>query len=308
MEEKNEMRKLADFREEPVQVITLDDLSKTHLENYPDGTPVGGIYHYALIQEILDILEENRLTYEVNDIFCANNKYRRSPGVTVLPAVEKEFGVGSLQSHILRRVFCNITLKEMKIDEKSGYNIAISYTQNGILVGFGPMVYACMNQTICCAESMLSNYTVRGMDRLTTEARKTDYLLLKMREKIQGISQQFDNDRLLVEKLKGSMLTLPDVQQFMGSLMMQHARSTTNDSLIYTHDFPPLNVAQLTCFAGKMINIEYNLRQHGENEISAWDVINAANHVYKPMLMPFENIVPQSLALSESMMYFLDNK
>lgn len=39
--EQKQTQVFQDFSKQPVQVITLDDLRRTHLENYPDGTPVG---------------------------------------------------------------------------------------------------------------------------------------------------------------------------------------------------------------------------------------------------------------------------
>ena len=38
-------RKL-DFTKGKVEVLTLDELKQTHRENYPDGNPVGDIYHF----------------------------------------------------------------------------------------------------------------------------------------------------------------------------------------------------------------------------------------------------------------------
>ena len=41
------------FAEAPVQVLTLEELEKSYHENLPTGDPVGGIYHFALIQKVL---------------------------------------------------------------------------------------------------------------------------------------------------------------------------------------------------------------------------------------------------------------
>ena len=47
------MNKQLNFAEKPVQVLTLDELEKSYHENLPTGDPVGGIYHFALIQQVL---------------------------------------------------------------------------------------------------------------------------------------------------------------------------------------------------------------------------------------------------------------
>ena len=44
-----EQRQL-NFAEKPVQVLTLGELERSYHENLPTGDPVGGIYHFALIQ------------------------------------------------------------------------------------------------------------------------------------------------------------------------------------------------------------------------------------------------------------------
>jgi hypothetical protein len=63
-------------------------------------------------------------------------------------------------------VFANIGLFD---DQR--YNLAVSYTQQGIMVGFGPFVYACHNQTICRADHLVCNYGVRGMRKLEPKDR-----------------------------------------------------------------------------------------------------------------------------------------
>ena len=47
------------FAEKPVQVLTLEELERSYHENLPTGDPVGGIYHFALIQKALEIFEKH---------------------------------------------------------------------------------------------------------------------------------------------------------------------------------------------------------------------------------------------------------
>ena len=72
-----------DFQKNKVEVMTLDELSQTYRENYPNGLPVGGMYHFALIQQILEAFERYNLKYEVKEVFAANNNDRYRPGVTI---------------------------------------------------------------------------------------------------------------------------------------------------------------------------------------------------------------------------------
>ena len=48
------MERALDFSRNKTQELSLADLAKTYIENYPNGEPVGGIYHYVLINEMLE--------------------------------------------------------------------------------------------------------------------------------------------------------------------------------------------------------------------------------------------------------------
>ena len=51
-------QKQLNFAEQAVQVLTLGELERSYHENLPTGDPVGGIYHFALIQQVLAIFEK----------------------------------------------------------------------------------------------------------------------------------------------------------------------------------------------------------------------------------------------------------
>lgn len=293
MDEIQNVKVFEDFVQNPVQVITLDQLAMTHKENYPDGTPVGGIYHYQLIQLLLEGLERRGIAYEMKDVFVAQNRFKRSPGISVLPEVAAREGDGSCASHIVRRVFANITLSSMKFNDEVGYNMALSYTQSGILLGFGPHVFACKNQTICRAESMVSNYTVRGYKRLTTEARNIHYFLKCVDEKLDAIHSSADEDFAMYNKLKSSTVTPEELTEIIGLLEIDHARATTSNPMYFENHIAPLNSAMISNFVMKALH-----EGAFEKENTAWDVVNIANRGMKPDMIPFENIVPQSLALT----------
>lgn len=64
-----------------VYSLTLDQLKETHKENYANGLPVMGIYHFAFIERLLELLQAAGISYEVNEIFAADNRDRYRPGV-----------------------------------------------------------------------------------------------------------------------------------------------------------------------------------------------------------------------------------
>lgn len=53
--------RILNFAEKPVQVLTLEELERSYHENLPTGDPVGGIYHFALIREVLNMFEKHGL-------------------------------------------------------------------------------------------------------------------------------------------------------------------------------------------------------------------------------------------------------
>ena len=288
MSKENEAMLLKDFNDWSVQKIGLTQLSKTHMENYPDGTPVGGIYHYVLISNILEMLEKRNIPYDVREIFAANNKFKRSPGVTILPEVESREGIGSPESHILRRVFCNINIHGQYTDEARCYNIAVSYTQLGICVGFGPYVYACHNQHICSAERIVSNYTLRGNERIPTLHRQTDTILKLIDAEISRMDKMYDTDLTQVDALKQVPFTSDDTLRFVGMLVAERCRCSSPNPLIHVNRIAPLTSAQINDFCHSQ------LRKEGMVEGSAYDIYQAGTEYLKPKDVPFENICLQS--------------
>ena len=91
--------KFFDFEKAKVQVLTLDQLERTHKENDVYGNPLRGIYHYSLLQEIIQMCNEQNYNVEVYDLFAAQNKDRNTPGVVLLPQVEAQFGERAVEAH-----------------------------------------------------------------------------------------------------------------------------------------------------------------------------------------------------------------
>ena len=90
-----------DFSEKKVQAISLDALRMTITEKYPNGNPVGGIYHYQLIDQLLSWLKDVGYEAEVTDLFAANNRDKYRPGVTFDPAAADKFGDNGITGCIM---------------------------------------------------------------------------------------------------------------------------------------------------------------------------------------------------------------
>lgn len=154
-------RQFLDFDISKVQTLTLEQLARTEKENDYNGNPLMGIYHFQLIQQIQEMCAERGYRAEIWDLFAANNKDRRAPGVSRLPQKEEKFGERAIEAHILRRVYCNIRLYDLdkgEGDEAITTNLAISYHQKGLQVGIGRNVIICHNQTMLNREQYAATY------------------------------------------------------------------------------------------------------------------------------------------------------
>ena len=57
-----------DFQNNGIEVMNLETLQRTYKENDIYGKPVQGIYHYQVLQRMMDICEKYNLDYEVISI------------------------------------------------------------------------------------------------------------------------------------------------------------------------------------------------------------------------------------------------
>lgn len=92
------------------------------------NNPLKGIYHFQLLNEVINMCNEQHFNVEVYDLFAAQNKDRAQPGVVLLPQVEAQYGDKAVEAHILRRVFANIRISDFD-DSENTTNIAIAFHQ-----------------------------------------------------------------------------------------------------------------------------------------------------------------------------------
>ena len=91
-----------DFETNKVQVLTLEQLMRTNRENRGDDRSCPhGIYHYALINQILDMAKENGYDAEVYDLFATNNRDKQTPGVSLYPELEDKYGERAVEAHTI---------------------------------------------------------------------------------------------------------------------------------------------------------------------------------------------------------------
>ena len=282
------------FAEQAVQVLTLGELERSYHENLPTGDPVGGIYHFALIQQVLAIFEKRGLTPVVQEIFAAANRDSKRPGVTLLPQLEEQYGERSIEAHLLRRVYANIEIRSDETDELVTC-LAVAYHQKGIQLGIGPMVRVCHNQTILGAQDVVSNYTCYG-----GQSRKDKLSLESVIGRAELWADEYEPYQKIrrerMSALKSAEFTRTDMLQLIGILVEKRILHDTQNEELHLSTPYPLNSSQINETSEQMIT----LMSHQQPQ-SYWDAYQQLNTVLKPGRMDIPQVLPQSLALFETM-------
>ena len=284
-----EETRMLNFAEQAVQVLTLGELERSYHENLPTGDPVGGIYHFALIQQVLAIFEKRGLTPVVQEIFAAANRDSKRPGVTLLPQLEEQYGERSIEAHLLRRVYANIEIRSDETDELVTC-LAVAYHQKGIQLGIGPMVRVCHNQTILGAQDVVSNYTCYG-----GQSRKDKLSLESVIGRAELWADEYEPYQKIrrerMSALKSAQMDRNGMLQLIGILVEKRILHDTNNEVLRSSQPYPLNSGQINETSEQLIA----LMRHDE-PISYWDAYQQLNTVLKPRRMDIPQVLPQSLA------------
>ena len=282
------------FAEAPVQVLTLDELEKSYHENLPTGDPVGGIYHFALIQKVLETFEQRGLQPVVQEIFAAANRDSKRPGVTILPQLEEQYGERSIEAHLLRRVYANIEIRSDETDDVVTC-LAVAYHQKGIQLGIGPMVKVCHNQTILGAQDVVSNYTC-----YSGQNRKDKYSLEMVLNRAEQWADEYEPYQKIraerVSDMKSAQMDRDRMLRLIGVLVEKRILHDSQNDVLRVSAPYPLNSSQINETSEQLIA----LMRHDE-PVSYWDAYQQLNTVLKPSRMDIPQVLPQSLALFETM-------
>lgn len=282
-----------DFEKQKVQVLTLDQLKRTIKENRGDDRSCPhGIYHFALIQTILDMCNEHNYDAEVYDLFATNNRDKQTPGVSLNPEMEKKYGERAVEAHTLRRVYANIRLKNFDTAELTT-NLAVSYTQRGLQVGFGRNVMVCHNQCMLGAGQFVSDYAAHS------NATKLDLngILKTIGGWLTDAEHIVIKDDETIERMKNVVLTAEQLFLTIGMLKTIRVQTNTEIKKIRrTGDVYPLSDQQLTKFTESLL-----VKQVEQGRVTAWDYYNCATDLYKPATADNALILPQNLSMMEFM-------
>lgn len=279
------------FRENKVQVIDLPTLAKTYKENDVYGNPLKGIYHYQLINSIVEAAKSEGLTTDVWDVFAAQNANKNAPGVSILPQVEAVQGENATEAHILRRVYANIRLTDNDTDELTT-NLAVAFHQDGIEVAIGEAVKVCHNQTILSAEHRAATF---GKDGHTPEE-----LLQIVGNWIKDSRRIAVQNRHRISAMKKVEISANTAYQIIGMLTAVRVAHDTSNKNIRNTDTYPLNQAQISQFTENLL-----IRSQENNEhLTLWDVYDCATELYKGDQMEIPNILPQGAAMAKFLEQF----
>ena len=316
-------KRTLNFAEQSVQVLTLEELERSYHENLPTGDPVGGIYHFALVQQVLELFEKRGLKPVVQEIFAAANRDSKRPGVTILPQLEEKFGERAIEAHLLRRVYANIEIRADETDDVVTC-LAVAYHQKGIQLGIGPMVKVCHNQTILGAQDVVSNYTC-----YSGQSRKDRYSLEMVLARAEEWAEDYEPYQKIrcerMSALKDAAFSRQDMLQLIGILVEKRILHDSANEVLHVATPYPLNSGQINETAENLLALFAHRGQSPSNPVAAlpshsgdsphelptlsyWDAYQQLNTVLKPNRMDIPQVLPQSLALFETMNEMISNK
>ena len=173
--------------------------------------------------------------------------------------------------------------------------LAVAYHQKGIQLGIGPMVKVCHNQTILGAQDVVSNYTCYGgqnrKDRLTV-----DDVLARAQQWADEYEPYQKIRRERMAALKSAEFTRQDMYHLIGRLVEKRILHDTQNDVLHLSQPYPLNSSQINETAEGMLA----LMRH-DDPITYWDAYQELNTVLKPDRMDIPQVLPQSLALFETL-------
>lgn len=280
--------KFFDFEKAKTQAITLEQLSRTHREDDVYGNPLRGIYHFDLLNKVIDECTELGYNVEVYDMFAAQNRDRQSPGVVRLPQVEAVKGQHAVEAHILRRVYANIRITDFDNDETTT-NVAVAFHQKGIQIGFGPNVMICHNQCMLSPELYMSSYSEKGKKGSGMEVAA---MLDTLKSWLVDARHIIETDRERIAKMKETRITAEQMFLLIGLMTATRVKADTSRKSIRENITYPLNQSQITLFTEDMLEA-----YHDKEFVTAWDMYNSATNLYKANRMDIPALLPQNRAM-----------
>ncbi len=276
---------LFDFNKSKVQTLSIDQLARTNKEHDVYGNPLMGIYHFELLRQLEEIAVRSNLRIEYDEIFAANGGPGANPGVVLLPDQERKYGERAVEAHVLRRVYANMVIRDFDTDELTT-QLAVSFHQDGIQVGFGNQVRICHNLTMLSASQTAYTYGKNKVDIPT--------LLHTVRSWLSNAGERIEADREQIRRMKQIGVSYQQNCMMLGALTIQRVKHDTRISAIRDNQDYPLNSSQINRLTESLEQIYYKADY---DEISLWQWYNAATELHKAGRTDIPGILPQNIAL-----------
>lgn len=280
--------KFFDFEKNKTQAITLDQLERTHRETDVYGSPIKGIFHFELINRVIEECKAIGYGVEVYDLFAAQNRDRTQPGVVKLPQVEAVVGKDAVEAHILRRVYANIRITNFDDDETTT-NLAVAFHQRGIQIGFGPNVKICHNQCMLSPSMYMSSYSEKGKKGT---GMAIPQMIDTLKSWLVDARHIIETDREKIEHMKNTRITAEQMFTIIGMMTALRVKADTTRKSIRENITYPLNQSQISVFTEDMIEAYAT-----HSEVTAWDMYNSATNLYKAQRMDIPAMLPQNRAM-----------
>ncbi len=279
------------YKDNQIQELNLEELKTTVKEEGYDGKPVMGMYHFDFIERAMEAVDKAKLKSTLDPIYSAQNRDKTRPGVTVIEKQREEFGEGSLQSFLMRRIFARIIISNLENDF-TNTAVALSYNQMGFQLAFGPNVKICKNQCIMGVDKFMSTYS--HDNKMPTPERMIEVL----GEWLGNFKEIREKELETILSLQTTIIPHHEVMELVGDMTAKRIRRENSK------EFPkeiinPLNQSQIGTFTKS-----YMLEKQKEfdKNFSAWDIYNFATQLYKPGLTDFPLLLSNNSAMSEYLM------
>lgn len=285
---------------EKTKGITLQQLAESADIVDIKGDLSNEINAYQLINQVTSICNEFGLTYEIKDLFVADNKNKAlGNGISINKQLCEAYQTENQTTNIpfkavtFNRVFANINLTDLSNSTHIA-NIVVASNQKGLQVAIGANCYACRNQTILGAKNMASTYGT------TDKIKNISDFIKRVREMIKDYS--FDRDVNILNKMKQIRIDSNTIYAMIGELTaIRCAYDSKIKSIkgLVNSDVYPLNQSQICKFTESLL-----LTFKNKGTLSLYDVYQSATALYKVASMDLSNVLPQNNAFAS----YLNNR
>ena len=286
------VKRLLDFKDNPVQELSLKELKETIDERNIGGNPISGVIHFVLFERIIEMIKEAKMEFTMDPIYATAGGASAFPGVTKITKFEDDYGTGALQAHVLRRMITAFHLLRGE-DEETTQSIAVAYHQQGIQVAFGPNIKICRNQ---CIYGSANRYQTFGDNKTNIEE-----LMTKIFYWLGHYDELRKRDLAILNSMKQVVLTYPNVCDLIGELnLFRVAKDSLRirpEYILQQNQIGDLSARYLEFLKVGDNRLDYN------KSLTLYNFYNMCTEMYKPEFTDLPNIIGRNHLLGD---YLID--